>query len=207
MIRVVVVDDHPVVRAGLVAVLTDEPDFDVVGQAASAEAGITLVDRHRPNVALLDLELPGMSGAEAIPRIMRVSPETRVIVFTAYESDERIFGAIRAGAKGYLLKGAPAAEIGRAVRDVAAGGSYLEPRIAARVIAQISDPRPAAGTLTERERQVLRLVADGLSNKAIARTLAVTERTAKFHVASLSSKLGAGNRTQAVAIAVQRGLL
>jgi DNA-binding NarL/FixJ family response regulator len=130
-----------------------------------------------------------------------------VIVFTAYETDERVFGAIRAGAKGYLLKGAASDEIARAIRTVHGGGSHLEPRVAAKVLAEVSAPRGHAGLVSERERQVLRLVAEGYSNKEIARSLAITERTAKFHVTSLLNKLGADNRAQAVALAIQRGLL
>jgi DNA-binding NarL/FixJ family response regulator len=207
VIRVLVVDDHPIVREGLVSVLADEPDFEVAGAAGSAEAAIDLAARVRPDVVLLDLELPGMSGVEAISHLARRAPEARVVVFTAYDADEQVFGAIRAGARGYLLKGATAEEIARAVRAVHAGGSHLEPRVAARVLAEISAPRRPPGGLSERELQVLRLIASGHSNKEIARQLAIAERTAKFHVTSLMNKLGAGNRAQVVALAVQRGLL
>ena len=205
--RVLVIDDHPVVREGLVTVLEDEADFEVVGSAGSAEEGLTLVERLRPDVVLLDLELPAMTGVEAIPRFVEASPGTRVLVFTAYDTDERVFGAIRSGARGYLLKGATAAEIARAIRAVHAGESYLEPRIAAKLLAEVSAPRRFAGLLTERERAVLRLVAAGLANKQIARSLSITERTVKFHVTSILRKLDADNRAQAVAVAVQRGLL
>jgi DNA-binding NarL/FixJ family response regulator len=204
---VLVVDDHPIVRQGLVGVLGDEPDLEVVGAAASAEEALALAPRLRPDVALLDLELPGMSGVEAIARLGDVAPATRVIVFTAYDTDERVFGALRAGAKAYLLKGAAAEEIARAVRTVHGGGSHLEPRIAARVLVEMNAPRRDAGTLSERERQVLRLVAEGLSNKEIGRRLAITERTAKFHVTSLLNKLGADHRAQPEAVALQRGVL
>jgi DNA-binding NarL/FixJ family response regulator len=207
VIRVLVVDDHPIVRQGLVTALGDEADLEVVGAAGSAEEALALAARLRPDVALLDLELPGLDGVEAIPRLAAVSPETRVLVFTAYDTDERVFGAIKAGAGGYLLKGAPAEEIARGVRAVQAGGSYLEPRVAARLTAEVRAPRRSSGQLSPRERAVLRLVADGLPNKQIARALAISERTVKFHLSSAFNKLGADNRAQAVALATQRGLL
>lgn len=207
MIRLVVIDDHPIVREGLVSVLGDEPDFEVVGSAGNADEGLLLVQQHRPDVVLLDLELPGTSGIQAIPSLMQANPSTQMLVFTAYETDERVFGAIRAGARGYLLKGAPSADIARAVRAVHAGESYLEPRVAAKLVAEVDAPRRFAGLLTERERGVLRLVAAGLSNKQIARSLSISERTVKFHLTSIFNKLGADNRAQAVSLATQRGLL
>jgi DNA-binding NarL/FixJ family response regulator len=209
VIRLLVVDDHPVVRQGLIALLEDDAEFRVVGAAGSAEEALPLARGQRPDVVLLDLELPGMEGVAAIPRLLEAAPEARVLVFTAYQTDERVLGALRAGARGYVLKGASADDLGRAIRTVAGGGSYLDPRVAATVVSEMRGP--AAGHAREglsgRERQVLRLVADGLANKQIARELAVSERTVKFHVASLFRKLGADNRAQAVALAVQRGLL
>lgn len=209
LITILVVDDHPIVRQGLVAVLEDEPDFRVVGSAGSAEEGLLLAERQRPGVLLLDLELPGLDGVQALPRLLERSPDTRVIVFTAYDTDERVLGAVRAGARGYLLKGAAADEIARAVRVVHAGGSALEPRVAAKLLTRVREPRPAgfAVDLSEREREVLRLVAAGLPNKAIARALSIAERTVKFHVTSILRKLGADNRAQAVALGLERGLL
>jgi DNA-binding NarL/FixJ family response regulator len=207
MISILVVDDHPIVRQGLVGVLEDEAEFSVVGSAGSAEEALTLVARHHPDVILLDLELPGIDGVAALPRLAEFSPQSRVIVFTAYDTDERVFGAIRAGAKGYLLKGASTEEIGRAIRSVHAGGSHLEPRVAARVLSELHTPRRAGDALSDREREVLRLVADGLSNKEIGRALTISERTARFHVTSILNKLGASTRAQAVALAGQRGLL
>ncbi len=208
MIRILVVDDHPVVRQGLSAALEDEPDFEVVGAVGSAEEAIAEVRRSTPGpeVVLLDLELPEMGGTEAIPRLVEASPASRVVVFTAYDTDERVLGALKAGAKGYLLKGATTAEIAQAVRAVAGGGSALAPRVAARLVAEVSSPH-AVGRLTDRERQVLRLIAQGLPGKQIARELAISERTVKFHTASLLRKLGADNRAQAVALAARRGLL
>jgi DNA-binding NarL/FixJ family response regulator len=206
VIRVLVVDDHPVVRQGLVGVLGDEPDLEVVGAAGSAEEALGQVGRLRPDVALLDLELPGLDGIAAIPRLLEASPATRILVFTAYGGDERVFGALRAGASGYLLKGASGADLARGIRAVHAGGSALEPRVAARLVAGVGG-RGGTASLTEREREVLRLVARGLPGKQVARELAISERTVKFHVAAILRKLGADNRAQAVALAAQRGLL
>jgi len=206
VISIVLVDDHPIVRQGLTASLEDEPDFEVVGAAGSAEQALDLVGAHRPGVVLLDLELPGIGGVEAIPRLAEASPGSAILVFTAYQTDERVLGAIRAGARGYLLKGATTAEIAAAIRTVAAGGSALEPQVAARLVAAMRSPHPT-GQLTARERDVLRLVADGRPGKQIARALGISERTVKFHTTSLLRKLGADNRAQAVALAAQRGLL
>jgi len=206
MIRIVVVDDHPIVRQGLVATLDDETDFQVVGAASSAEEAVTLVGQQRPDLVLLDLELPGMSGVEAIPRLREASPSTRILVFTAYDTDERVLSAVRAGAGGYLLKGAAVTEITSAIRAVAGGGTALAPSAAAKLADAVRAPR-GAGPLTAREREVLRLVAQGFPGKQIAGALGISERTVKFHTASLIRKLGADNRAQAVALAAQRGLL
>lgn len=191
--KIIVVDDHPVVREGLIAALARE--FEVVAAFGSAEE---LLDaRVRADVILLDLELPGMSGVEAIPRL-----ETPVLVLTAYASDEQIDAVLRAGARGYLLKGAALEEIERAIRAVVRGERYLDPRVASRVVALAHAPR-----LSARERDVLRLVVAGRSNKEIAAELQVAERTVKFHVTSIFNKLGAENRAQAVTIAHERGLV
>ncbi len=206
MIRLVVVDDHPVVREGLVASLEDDPEFQVVGSAGSAEDALPLVTTQHPDVILLDLELPGVNGLEAIPALAAAHPASRILILTAYDTDERVLGAIRAGAKGYLLKGASLEEIARAIRSVHAGESYLQPRIATKVLAELG-PRRRPAALSHREREVLRLVAGGRSNKQIARELGITERTVKFHVTSILNKLGADNRAQAVALAGRRGLL
>lgn len=193
-IRIVIVDDHPVVREGLAAAL-EKRDFAIAASFSSAEE--LLASRIDAEVVLLDLELPGMSGVDAIPRI-----DARVLVLTAYANDEQIDAVLRAGAGGYLLKGASIDEIERAVRAVARGESYLDPRVASRVLALSRAPR-----LSTREREVLRLVAAGRSNKEIAGDLGVTERTVKFHVTAIFNKLGAENRAQAVAIAHERGLV
>jgi DNA-binding NarL/FixJ family response regulator len=192
MTRIAIVDDHPVVREGLAAALKS---FEIAGAFGSAEE--LLAARVDAEVVLLDLELPGMSGIEAIPKIA-----ARVLVLTAYANDEQIDAVLRAGAGGYLLKGASVDEIERAIRVVARGETYLDPRVAARVVALSRAPR-----LSAREREVLRLVAAGRSNKEIGAELKVTERTVKFHVTAIFNKLGADNRAQAVAIAHERGLV
>jgi len=208
VIRILIVDDHPIVREGLAAVLEQQREFAIVGQVSTAQAAIERATLVSPDIVLLDLELPGMSGVEAIPHLLQAAPRAKVIVFTAYDTDERVFGAIQAGAKGYLLKGAPASEIASAITAVHGGASALDPRVASKVMARVATPQGGATMrLTAREREVLRLVGDGYSNKEIAKTLAITERTVKYHVASIFNKLGADNRAQAVAVAARRGLL
>jgi DNA-binding NarL/FixJ family response regulator len=203
-IRILVADDHPVVRDGLVAMLGTQPDFEVVGAAATGGEVIRQVGVLDPDVLLLDLEMPEMDGVQALRHLRRERPDLRAIVFTAFDSDDRIVAAVQAGAQGYLLKGAPREEVFRAVRVVHAGGSLLQPIIAAKLMRQVSvDFEP----LTPRELEVLRLVARGLQNKEIAAGLVIAERTVKFHVSSILDKLGADNRTEAVAIAAQRGLI
>ena len=188
-----IVDDHPIVREGLVAAL----GADVVGAYESAPDALRDAIRIKPDVVVLDLELPGLSGLDAIAQFTMP-----VLVLTAYGTDEEIDRALAAGAKGYLLKGAPLAEIERAIEVVARGESYIDARIASRLT-----KRDTRRRLTNRERDVLRLVAAGNSNKQIAAKLRISERTAKFHVTSIYSKLGAENRAQAVAIAAERHLI
>jgi NarL family two-component system response regulator LiaR len=195
--RIIIVDDHPVVREGLVAALDGKNGIEVGGAFGSAEEALRLAGRIAPDVVLLDLELPGLSGIEAIGQF-----GAPVLVLTAYGEDEEIERALAAGARGYLLKGAPLDDIERAIAAVARGDSYLDPRVAARIL------RPdARRRLTAREREVLRLVAAGDSNKEIAGRLHISERTAKFHVTSILGKLGAENRARAVAIAAERRLI
>jgi DNA-binding NarL/FixJ family response regulator len=198
------VDDHPIVRDGLVAVLADEPDLSVVDAVPSAEEAVRVARELEPDVVLLDLELPGGDGISAIPAL--VAGNARVLVLTAYDTDERVFGSLQAGAGGYLLKGATAAEIAGAIRTVHAGDSVLAPSVAARVVASVR-PREGRTRLSGREREVLGLLAEGLTTKEMARRLGITERTVKFHVHSLCAKLGAANRAQAVALATQQHLL
>jgi DNA-binding NarL/FixJ family response regulator len=206
MIRLFVIDDHPVVREGLVASLEDEPEFEVVGAAESYEEAQPLILTRRPDVILLDLQLPGIGGLKAIPRLVESRPDVRILVFTAYDTDEQVLEAIRSGARGYLLKGAPMEEIARAIRAVHDGESYLQPRIASKVMAGLF-PEKRTVELTGRQHEVLRLVADGQTNGQIAIALHISERTVKFHVTTILQKLGADNRAHAVAIAAERNLL
>jgi DNA-binding NarL/FixJ family response regulator len=209
-IRVAVVDDHPVVREGLVLILQTQPDFEIVGEGESGPDALDLVDRLNPDVLMLDLELPGLDGVAVLRRLRERGASTRVIAFTVFDTDDRIIGAVEAGAAGYLLKGAPSAELFDAIRIVHAGGSLLQPLVASTVmrhVAQQGRPTTAQGvSLTERERDVIQRLARGMSNKEIAAALGVSERTVKFHVASLFTKLGASNRTEAVTRAVHAGL-
>ncbi len=203
-IRILVADDHPVVREGLVAMLGTQPDFLVVGEASTGLQVVEQVTSLYPDVVLLDLEMPEMDGVAALERVNEISPDAKVIAFTAFDTDERILGAVRAGAKGYLLKGAPRGELFDAIRVVSQGGSLIEPVIASRLLQQANKSEEK---LTERERQVLGLLAQGKSNKDIAAALVITERTVKFHVSSIMSKLGASNRTEVVTLAVQLGIV
>jgi DNA-binding NarL/FixJ family response regulator len=205
MIRVLIVDDHPIVREGVTAVLEREHDIEVVGTAATIADGLQSSSRLRPEVVLLDLRLPGAHAADHVTSFARGG--CAVVVFTAHDGDDDVFRAIRGGARGYLLKGSPAAEIAEAIRQVHAGESYLSPRIAAKLVTGVAQPRGRSGLLSPREGAVLRLVAAGLSNRQIAGALSISERTVKFHVTAIFNKLGAENRAQAVAIAAERGLL
>jgi DNA-binding NarL/FixJ family response regulator len=204
-IRILVADDHPIVRDGLIAILSTQPDFQVVGKASTGREAVEEAERLRPDVLMLDLEMPEMDGVEALRHLRESGCPVRAIAFTAFDTDERIVGAVQAGAQGYLLKGAPREEIFNAIRVVHAGGSLLQPVVASKLLRQVSQESPE--TLTPREQKVLQLLAQGLQNKEIALELVITERTVKFYVSSILSKLDAGNRTEAVTIAVQRGLV
>jgi DNA-binding NarL/FixJ family response regulator len=208
-IRVLVADDHPMLREGLVAVLDTQQDFEVVGEAADGSEVVRLAERLNPDVILLDLEMPGVDGVVALEKLRSAGSEARTIVFTAYDTDERILGALRAGARGYLLKGASRTEIFDAIRTVHAGGSLLQPVVTNKLLQTMSreERREETEPLTPREIEVLGLLALGLQNKEIASRLFITERTVKFHVSSLMHKLGAENRTETVTIAAQRGLI
>ncbi len=206
LIRILIADDHPVVRDGLSAILSTQPDFNVVGMAADGLDVVQQTAELRPDVLLLDLEMPHVDGVEALKRLREMGVEVRTIIFTAFDTDERILNAVRAGAQGYLLKGAPREELFNAIRVVQGGGSLLQPIVTNKLLRQISqDNQPDA--LSPREREVLQLMARGLQNKEIAAELFISERTAKFHVSAILSKLGAGNRTEAVTIALQQRLV
>ncbi len=205
-IQIVVADDHPVVRDGLVAILSTQPDFAVVGEAGDGAAALAQVADLAPDVLLLDLEMPGLDGVAVLQELRRLGASVRTLVFTAFDTDERILGAVRAGAAGYLLKGVPRDELFSAVRVLHAGGSTLQPLIASKLMRQVQAPA-ATIALTERETEVLGLIAQGLPNKLIAAQLGISQRTAKFHVSAILEKLGARNRTEAVTLARGHGLL
>lgn len=209
-IRILVADDHPVVRDGLVAILSTQSDLQVVAEAGSGPETLERAAQTRPDVVLLDLEMPEMDGVAVLRRLREEQPDTRVIIFTAFDTDERILAAVQAGAQGYLLKGAPRDEVFNAVRVVHGGGSLLQPVVASKLLRQMSqepDVKEVTEPLTPREQDVLQRLAQGLQNKEIAGELVISERTVKFHVSSILAKLGAGNRTEAVAIAAQMGLV
>jgi DNA-binding NarL/FixJ family response regulator len=206
-ISILVVDDHPVVRAGLVTILGTQPDFVVVGEAEDADTAIQRLLSLRPNVLLLDLEMPGGDGVDVLRRAQESGSDARALVFTAFDADDRILAAVRAGAQGYLLKGAPREELFRAIRVVHEGGSLLEPVVASKLLRQVRHPSTPEARVTARELEVLCLVARGRQNKEIARDLAVTERTVKFHLSALMRKLGASNRVEAVSAAIRLGLI
>jgi len=207
-IRIAVADDHPVVREGLVAMLETQPDFAIVGSATSGTDALALVESANPDVLLLDLEMPELDGVGVLRALRESGARVRAIVFTVFDTDERIIAAVEAGAAGYLLKGAPRADVFSAVRIVAAGGSLLAPLAASAVLRRVrGELPPTAPSLTMRERMVLEHLARGLGNKQIAAQLGITERTVKFHVSSVFTKLGAANRTEAVTRAAQAGLI
>ncbi|MDP8952738.1 MAG: response regulator transcription factor [Actinomycetota bacterium] len=208
-IRILVADDHPMLREGLVTVLSTQPDFEVIGEAADGSETVRLAERQKPDVILLDLEMPNLDGVATLEKLRNIGSETRIIVFTAYDTDERILGALRAGARGYLLKGASRAEIFDAIRTIHSGGSLLGPAVMTRLLEHIEqgDEQERSNRLTPRELEVLALLARGRKNSEIADTLFVSERTVKFHVSSILGKLGAENRTEAARIAIRRRLV
>ncbi|MDQ3925538.1 MAG: response regulator transcription factor [Actinomycetota bacterium] len=208
-VRILVADDHPMLREGLVAVLSTQPDFEVVGEASDGSEVVRLAERLEPDVILLDLEMPNLDGVAALEKLRDTGSATRTIVFTAYDTDERILSALRAGARGYLLKGASRKEIFDTIRTVYSGGSLLQPVVTTRLLERIErgDEQERSSNLTPRELEVLALLARGRKNSEIADALFIGERTVKFHVSSILGKLGAHNRTEAARIAIYRGLI
>jgi DNA-binding NarL/FixJ family response regulator len=204
-ISILIVEDQRIVREGLRAVLEDESEIAIVGEAANGQEAIDLFARLRPDVVLMDLQMPLVDGPEATRRIRELAPDAHILVLTTYATDEFIFKALRAGAKGYLLKDASVDELLGAIRSVHAGQTLLAPTVAARLVVGVSTGGPEA--LTPRELEVLTLVGQGRSNAEIATLLAIAPRTAKVHVQNILSKLGATNRTEAVSLAVRQGLI
>jgi DNA-binding NarL/FixJ family response regulator len=207
MIRILLADDHPIVRDGLRAVLSTQADFAVVGEAENGTQVLAQIAALEPDILLLDLEMPDGDGVVTLQALAGSGATVRVIIFTAFDTDDRIVEAVRAGAKGYLLKGAPRAELFNAIRVVHSGGSLLQPVIASKLIGRLTQAPALVEPLTAREQEVLTLIAQGLPNKEIAARLVITERTVKFHVSAIMSKLSATNRTEAVALARQQNLL
>jgi DNA-binding NarL/FixJ family response regulator len=218
VIRLLVVDDHQIVRAGLVAMLSRNPGLEVVGEAADGLEAVEQVGKRRPDVVLMDMQMPRLNGVEAIRRIKAVHPEVQVIVLTTYDDDELIWSGIQAGAKGYLLKDAPLEDLFRAIHAVAAGQSLLQPAVAAKLMERISSgphsgikgaPRSGelAEPLSDREAEILRLMARGAANKEIAGLLFISENTVKTHIGHIFQKLGVGDRTEAVTKALRLNLI
>ncbi|MCR3752836.1 response regulator [Lentzea californiensis] len=206
MIRVVVVDDHPVVRDGLRGMLGTQDDFEVVGEAASGTEALTVIAAVRPDVAVTDLRLPAPSGAELVRQIRSRAPSTRVLVLTTHDTDADVLSTIEAGATGYLLKDAPREELFRAVRAAARYETVLSPSVAARLVQRVRTPVSAA-PLSNREREVLTLVAQGKTNREVGAALHISEATVKTHLQHVYAKLEVPDRASAVSAAHQRGLL
>jgi DNA-binding NarL/FixJ family response regulator len=209
-IRILIADDHEMVREGLAGMLNTQRDLEVVGTASDGLDAVRQAETLEPDVTLMDLDMPNMNGAVAIRQIRERRPDARIVVLTAYDTDERILDAIEAGAQGYILKGTPRDELFRAVRVVHQGGSLLEPSVAAKLLGRVGqllrrDEGPDA--LTDREMEVLQHMVKGYRNKEIAERLYITERTVKFHAGIIFQKLNVSSRSEAIAVAIQRGLV
>ncbi|HEY9063530.1 MAG TPA: response regulator transcription factor [Burkholderiaceae bacterium] len=201
-IRLLVVDDHPVVRTGLVEILRSDGGLHVAAQAGSGQEAIDRFSAIRPDVVLMDLRMPDMGGVEAIERIRQLDPEARIIIVTAVDGEDDIYRGLRAGANSYILKDAPPTEVIEAVRMTMQGHRYLAQSVAAKLADHLD-----SNQLSERETEILQWIATGLSNKGIARKAGITEGTVKFHVNNILSKLKCASRTEAVALAIKRGLI
>jgi two-component system, NarL family, response regulator len=200
-IRVLVVDDHPITRIGIAAIIEATPDMTVVAQAGSGEEAVELFEKHLPDIALMDLRLPGMSGVEAIRTVIARHRHARFVVLTTYEGDEDIHQALQAGARSYIIKGMPHEALVNALRRVHAGGQFLPPPVSRALYSRIPN-----SDLSAREREVLNLIVKGRSNKEIATDLGITESTVKCHVSVILMRLNVSDRTQAVVTALRRGL-
>lgn len=201
-IRVVLADDHPIVRDGLAAIINQQPDMKVVAEAEDGEAAVSLYDQHRPDVMVLDLRMPRRDGVSVVQEVLERHPKARLLIITTYDGDEDIFRSLSQGAKGYLLKDAPRQEILSAIRAVSLDQPYASSSVAAKALQRMARP-----SLTQRELDVLEQLAQGRSNKDIGRRLQISEGTAKTHVKSILTKLDAISRTEAVAVAHKRGLV
>lgn len=211
MTKVIICDDQAIVRDGLEMLLKLEPDIEVVGTAPDGAAAVDMVAVKKPDIVLMDLKMPVMNGVEATRRIKTKYPEVKVLVLTTYADDEWVFDAIQAGAAGYLLKDTPRDEVIKAIRGTAAGNTYVDPAVAGKVLRQASSHRTQPTTnitaqLTDRETDVLRLIARGMSNKDISERLFLSEGTVRNLVSAILAKLGVSDRTQAAVIAIQHGL-
>ena len=204
MIKIFITDDHPIVRDGLISILEAQEDFMIVGEASNGPETIARLEKDPADILFLDLAMPEMDGVKVIEALREKDIPTKVIVFTVFDSDERIIQAVKAGAKGYLLKGAKRQEIFAAIRTVHEGGSLVQPLVISKLFQHISGE---TNPLTQRELEVLSHVAEGLSNKQIGERLFISERTVKFHVSAILGKLGAQNRTDAVRLAREQGLI
>ena len=204
-LRLLVADDHPVVRDGIVGMVSSDPEIEVVGEASDGAEAVGLARALEPDVVLMDLRMPGMDGVAAIRELTRLGVPTRVVVLTTYDADADVLPAIEAGATGYLLKDAPRDDLLRAIRAAAAGHAVLAPSVASRLVGRVRSPE--AGLLTPRELEILGLVADGATNRAAGERLHLSEGTVKTHLLSLYAKLGVGDRAAAVAEGFRRGLL
>jgi NarL family two-component system response regulator LiaR len=208
-ISVLVVDDQNVVREGLVAILANYPEVEVIGQAADGLHALGIIKQARPNVVLLDLQMPGLDGLATIPKIREISPSTRILVVTSFADSDKVYQAIKSGALGYILKDATREQLVQAIRDVAQGRASLQPSIAVKLIQEINHPSETnytADPLTRRELETIRLIARGLSNQEISSALFVNERTIAKYVSSILDKLHLANRTQAALYALREGI-
>jgi NarL family two-component system response regulator LiaR len=208
-IRILIADDHAIVRKGICALLATEPDIEVVGEANDGREAVSLAAVVQPDVILMDIVMPEMDGLEAMRRILARQPAVRVLVLTSFAGDDKVFPAIRAGAMGYLLKDSGPEELTQAIAQVHRGESSLHPSIARKVLRQLSctqEPKGAAEVLTEREIEVLRLLAEGHSNRDIGKMLSISEATVRTHVSNILAKLDLGSRTQAALYALREGL-